>query len=53
LIERDGVINLVKTYFPDSDNETAARIADDVIHDVIPEIHAAVRRAIAKEKNKV
>lgn len=53
MIEREKVVNLLKSYFPDADYEIIERLADDVIRDIIPVMHATIRKAVNEEKSKL
>lgn len=52
MIEREEVINLIKSYFPGADYETIIKLADDVIRDIIPMMHTTIRKAVNDEKSK-
>lgn len=52
MIDREKIIKLVQSYLPDANDKTLKRLAEDVIHDIIPVLHAGVRKAANEEKSK-
>lgn len=52
LIDREEIIKLLASYWPEADNETLDKMAEDVIIDVIPALYSAVRKAINNEKSE-
>ena len=52
LIDREEIIKLLAAYWPEADNETLDKMAEDVIVDIIPVLCSAVRKAINNEKSE-
>ncbi|MBP2655695.1 MAG: hypothetical protein H6Q73_3264 [Firmicutes bacterium] len=53
LIQDDLLLALIRTYLPQSDNDTLNRIATEVKGDVEAIVHSMIRRAVAQEKQNL
>jgi hypothetical protein len=53
IIEREQIIELLKTYLPNANTTTLSRLTDDVIQNIIPAIHAMLQQTAAAEKRKL
>lgn len=53
MIDREKIIKLIQSYLPDANDKTLNRLADDIIHDIIPVMHTNIRKAANEEKSKI
>ena len=52
LINEKQLIAVIKSYLPDADDVTYARIADDIERDIDTTIRSMIRQAVAHERQE-
>lgn len=50
MIEKDKIMELIKSQLPQAENETVEEIAVSIIQDVEAIVHSMVRQAVSQER---